>query len=697
MTQSRRARWLLLAPLVAGLFVSARAAQEQNPPPEQPRFRGGANLVRVDAYVAKDGAAVADLTAADFELLEDGVPQRIENFEIIRPRGPAPQSARAEPSTVAESRAMAAEPDSRLFVLFLDVWHVHIEGSFRAKNPMINLLDRVIGQDDMIGLMTPEMSARNVTLARRTASIESLLRDNWFWGQRQRLNTIDPREQEVELCYPDTPGSGSEGIAQEMIDRRRERKTLDAIEDLIIHLEGLRDERKFVMLLSEGWRLPRRDDRLARSLGGNVPKVDPIVVGPDGRMGTGPRTGTQNFDTCERERQRLAAEDLESDFRYLLQRANRANVSFYTIDPRGLAAFDEDLSLRRATNITADRLMLGSRHDSLRELAEVTDGVAVLNTNNVDGALSRILADIGTYYLLGYYSTNTKLDGRFRKLTVRVKRPDVQVRARPGYLAPTEAEAASARVDRLMNGAAPGHSDTPPEFRRALETLTPVRGGTAVRINATAAAGQIWITTELDPATLKKPEWQQGGTARVSIEHETGAEAPIVKEVTLATGQRTFELHETGSGALPPGRYVIRLSVIPTGSSLPLQTTVDVTVPDATALIGRSGLAFRRGPSTGLNYVATADTRFLRTERIRFEVPRLSTDGTVAARLLNRSGQELPLTIAMSERVDDKQHMRLIVADLTLAPLAQGEYVLEVAAEGNGKKETASFGFRIVP
>jgi VWFA-related protein len=698
MITSRVTRWVTLAALVAGVFASSPAAQDPQPRPEQPRFRGGANLVRVDAYVAKDGAAITDLSASDFELLEDGVPQRIENFEIIRPRGPAAQSAREEPSTVAESRAMATAPDARLFVLFLDIWHVHLEGSYRAKNPMINLLDRVIGQDDMIGLMTPEMSARNLTLARRTTSIETLLRDNWYWGQRQRLNTIDPREREIQMCYPDTRGSETEGIAPEMIDRRRERKTLDAVEDLIIHLEGLRDERKFVVLLSEGWRLPRRDDRLARTIDGHVPKVDPIGIGPDGRLGTATRLGgPQNYETCERERQRLAADDLEDDFRRLLQRANRANISFYTVDPRGLTVFDEDLSSPRALDIGTDRAMLGARHNSLRELAENTDGVAVLNTSNIDGALNRMLADIGTYYLLGYYSTNTRLDGKFRKLTVRVKRPDVQVRARPGYLAPTEAEAATARVDRLMNGAAPGHSDTPPEFRRALESLTPVRGGVALRVNATAGAGQIWITTELDAAALKTPEWQHGGTARVSIEHETGAAAPIVKEVTLAAGERSFDLHETGDGTLPPGRYVIRLSMTPTGSSLPLQTTVDVTVPEETALIGKSGMAYRRGPSTGLQYLATADARFQRTERVRFEVPRVAEDATVTARLLSRNGQPLPLTVTMSERTDEKLKLRVVVADLTLAPLAQGEYVLEVTAEADGKKETAAFGFRIVP
>lgn len=680
---------------IALTLSSAPAAQDQAAkPPEQPRFRAGANLVRLDAYVSANGQAVADLTANDFDVLEDGTPQRIESFQVIRPRPSVAQALRAEPNTVAESREMATDPDARIFVMFMDVWHVHLEGSFKAKNPMINLLDRVIGQDDLVGVMTPEMSARNLTLARRTATIEGIFRDNWFWGERQRLNTSDPREQEIQMCYPDVGETA--GVAQEMIDRRRERKTLDAIGDLIIHLEGLRDERKFVILLSEGWQLPPRNDRLARMLGGGIPGREPIGVGSDGRLTKTPPMGAANHDSCERERNRLAAEDFQQDFRTLLQRANRANVSFYSIDPRGLVVFDEDLSLRRATNITADRAMLGARQDSLRELSANTDGVAILNTNNLDGALQRMMADIGVYYLLGYYSTNTRLDGRFRKISVRVKRPNLQVRARPGYLAPTEAEMASARVDRLMNGAPPGYTDTPPEFRRALDSLAPARGNVPVRVQVAAGPGNIWITTEIDAAVMKTPEWEQGGRVRVSMEHERGGAAPIIKELALEPGQRSFSMLEAGD-ALPPGRYVIRLALTPKGGTLPLQTTADVTIPAKAAFMGSTGLASRRGPATGLAYRPTADARFQRTERIRFEVPRLAADGTVTARLLSRNGQPLPLTVALSERTDEQLQLRMIVADLTLAPLAQGEYVLDVALEKDGKTERATYAFRIVP
>src|SRR5918995_7031803 len=150
---------LSLIPLVVLLAASVLAQQQPAAPPDaqqpeqRPRFRGGANLVGLDAYVTIDGAPVTDLTAQDFEVLEDNVPQRVESFELVRPRAPGPQNGRAEPNTVAESRNMAAQSDARLFVLFMDIWHVHVAGSHRSQKPIINLLDRVIGQDDMVGVM----------------------------------------------------------------------------------------------------------------------------------------------------------------------------------------------------------------------------------------------------------------------------------------------------------------------------------------------------------------------------------------------------------------------------------------------------------------------------------------------------------------------------------------------------------------
>jgi VWFA-related protein len=703
-----RARSIALFALLMATSLSAQPPPAQTPPagqeadrPEQPRFRGGANLVRLDAYVTIEDVAPVDLTIQDFEVLEDNVAQRLESFELIRPRPAGAVTTRLEPNTVEEARRMAADPQARLFVLFMDIWHVQMAGSYRAQKPIITLLDQAIGQDDMVGVMTPEMSARNLTFARRLQTVEGILKNHWFWGERDKSVSSDPREEILRFCYPDQ-GEWA-GIAAELISRRREQKTLSAIEDLIIHLEGIREERKFVILLSEGWLMRRQDPQLARVLRQPgtrtaTPPGGPTGIGtdPNGRLQVDVDKGGASWDSCERERNMLAYEDHDNEFMRLLQRANRANVSFYPVDARGLVAFDEPIGPQKPVPITVDADRLRTRQTNLRTLAENTDGFAVLNTNDVTGGVQRIVADTSSYYLLGYYSTNTRLDGKFRRLTVRVKRPNAVVRARPGYLAPTEAELASKRVEALVNGAAPGHSTLPTGFARALERLTPTRGNLPVRVQATAGPAQIWVTTELDAATLKQPEWQSGGRAMIRIEHERGAGPPIEQTIALEPGQRSFSVVPQGV-PIAPGRYIVRLQLTPANGAVPIQTTSDVFVPDATALISQTGLALRRGPSTGLQHVQTADARFRRTERLRVEVPRFADEGTVVARVLGRDGQTLPLVVTLGERLDEQTKLRLIVADLQLAPLAQGEYGLEISLEASGKKESTTYAFRVIP
>jgi hypothetical protein len=333
----------------------------------------------------------------------------------------------------------------------------------------------------------------------------------------------------------------------------------------------------------------------------------------------------------------------------------------------------------------------------LRVVAINTDGHAILNSSHFDRDLQRVVQDTGAYYLLGYYSTNTKLDGRYRRLTVRVKRAGVEVRARPGYLAPSEADMASSRVDALMNGAPPGHTTVTPAVARAFAGLPPVRGMVPLRVQTAAAPAHIWITGELDPAVLKADDWQQGGRVRAIFEHEKGAAARSQAEVALAAGQRTFVLRAPAGVELAPGRYVVRVELLPAGGAIAVQTTTDAFIPEREWLISSSGLTARRGPSTGLQYVPTADARFRRTERIRLEVPRSSAEGQATARLLARDGKPLNVAIALDERTDGDSGQRMLVADVALAPLAQGEYAVEIAVEQGVRKESATYAFRIVP
>ena len=463
-----------------------------------------------------------------------------------------------------------------MFVLFLDQWHVSFEGSAKSAAPVSDFLNRVVGADDLVGVMTPEQPARSLSLTRRSEAIDRMLRDTTGWNQRDRLGALDPREREIHQCYPEDPRRPQfYGVAKEMIERRREQKTLQALDDLISHLGNVREERKFVVLLSEGWVLFKQNERLGAILDADATLSPPTIGVDDGRVATGanrPNAYDRAFESCERERLRLAFVDHELEVRQLSHRANRANVTFYAVDPRGLTAFDDSIGPLRPATPTQDGRRLAARQGGLRELAANTDGAVVLNTNDVKGGLARMMTDLNAYYLMRYYSSNTNLDGRFRRITVRVSRPGVRVRARTGYLAPTETEARAAGVA---------------------------------------------------PRPVILPE---------------GVE-PIVRRAEMT--------------------------------------------------------ALRRGPSTGLTYVRATEPRFRRTERLRIEVMLPVGASATAGRVLTSQRQALPLIVSTSTQVTNGQ--TVTIADVTLAPLAIGEYLLELAYEINGQAQNTTYSFRMIP
>ena len=668
-----------------------------------PRFRSGANLVSVDAYMSKDGVPVTDLRAEDLEVLEDDRPQKIESFRLVQARAAGGITTKPEPMGSVAQRDAASDPESRLFVLYLDQWHVSLGGSARAQAPVSEILNRVISPDDLVGVMTPEMSPQGLNLTRRASAIDRMLRDNWSWGERDKGITSDPRERDLALCYPEDPRQPAlNGVAKELIERRRELKTLQSLDALVSHLGTLRDERKFVVLLTEGWVLFRRNDRLGGVLApmgpGSIPGAAPVGVGTDGKLvvGGNPRDPAGGgLESCDRERVLLSFVDHEYELRQIAQRANRANVSFYIIDPRGLAAFDDTIGPQRPAAPDEDRARLSARQNGVRELAEQTGGVVVLNTNDVRGATARMMADIGSYYLMNYYSTNPKLDGRFRRITVRVKREGVEVRARPGYLAPTEAEARAAGVAAALP---PGsRAALPPAVTRALEMIAPARGNLPVRIQAAGGRDSIRAVVELDPVTLKLPEWATGGTVRLTIDPEKGSgpESQVVTSL-LDPGARSVVLTATGN-PFPPGRYIVRAEVTPKAGRIPIHASTAAMVPPQAAEVGTGLLALRRGPSTGLAYLPTADPRFRRTERLRVEVPLAAAEFAGAARLLTREGQPMPLVATYTTRTDAATMVTFGVAEIVLAPLAAGDYVLELTLTRDKNSEVVAYGFRIVP
>ena len=110
-------------------------------PPQQPVFRTGINIVRVDAIVTdKQGNPVADLKQNDFEILEDGKPQTVETFRFVKADGAAPVEAQRPIRTRADEETAAADEDSRIFVFFLDDYHVRLGSSMAVRKPLVDFI-----------------------------------------------------------------------------------------------------------------------------------------------------------------------------------------------------------------------------------------------------------------------------------------------------------------------------------------------------------------------------------------------------------------------------------------------------------------------------------------------------------------------------------------------------------------------------
>ena len=683
-----RSRVTLALSLAAAAAIAAQSPQD----PTTPTFRSGANYVRVDMYATRDGEAVQDLQASEVEVLENGVPQKIEDFEHVVVRQPGVPTPPRRPEDLRTSREAAADPRSRVFVIFLDTYHTQTEGSTIMRKPLAAFLDRVLGPDDLVALMTPEMAGSDIALSNKTKVIQDIVSTEW-WGRRARIAGQDPKELMYEACLFDARREftlGTDPLLREMVARRREKLTLDALEDLMTHLGGLRDERKAVVLVTEGWLLyqpdPELPNKVAVRMGGPATRVfEPPVRPPSER---GQVTGSNRQD-CQRDAQTLSMMNSDVQFRTMTGDANRGNVTFYPVYARGLASFDAPIGPDYPPPIATDMANMRTRHDHLRTLAVETDGDAIIDTNYIEKGLKRIADDLSSYYLFGYYSTNTRLDGKYRTITVRVKRPDVRVRARRGYRARTAEEVAAAA------DVAAGASAVRPDVLNAFSAIVASNARSTFRIRpaawvspqAAATGAAVWVVGELEFRTRREPAWAGGARADVLLLAADGRRAGSA-DVEIPAGQGAFGVRVPITGSLAPGDYAVRVRL--RGRDAEVSDTTSVTIPGTPSAVGEA-VMWRRGTSTGTQYQRTSDPRFQRSERLRLELPSDATGAT--AKLLDRSGNVMQVPVQVGERSDAAEGIRWIVADVPLAPLAPGDYAVEVAAG----EEVRVTGFRVVP
>jgi VWFA-related protein len=443
--------------LIAATLSVAVLAQQKDPQKEQrPVFRGGTQLVRVDAYpTGKDGRILEGLTADAFEVFENGAPQKVETFEFDRFETWTPDGERKDPRTQQDAYDLAADPSWRVFVIVIDrAAYGTVEGQYMLRGPLHQFLDRELGPKDLFGLLTTENDWTDLTLGQTTTTANALL------DRRDWLNSPE-YEERLEL-ERDCTGP-----------RKRLDDTYTLFEGLVKLLGQVREEKKSILFVSNGLGAPRPGGDSGR---GSGPFGLPIPAAPRGGLAGGAHPGpTGHGDAvggrspaqdCSAERMRLANIDFQQRFHDLLDDAKRANVAFYPISPRGLEAPPIHVNRPGPVSVAQTRGELDAithRNDSLLTLADNTDGLAIVDTNDLGKGIRRIADDMSAYYILGYYPTNPKWDGTVRNIKVRLKSTGKIVRARHQYRAPTEAE-------RSPPPAPP--DPVTPDVRAALNRLT---------------------------------------------------------------------------------------------------------------------------------------------------------------------------------------------------------------------------------
>jgi VWFA-related protein len=223
------------------------------------------------------------------------------------------------------------------------------------------------------------------------------------------------------------------------------------------------------------------------------------------------------------------------DLRAAMTEAVRGGVAIYAFHACGLSpggTLGED-QVAAPCGVTLDQI------DVYRRLASATGGFAVINSNGFDQALTRIVRENSSYYLLGFSSTNDKRDGRYRRLEVRARKPGLTVRTRDGYIAP-------ARSDRLDAGTrstaiTAGEAITSPIRHTGL----PMKVFAAAFKSSKGNRADVLITAEVDGSTLGLTT--NDGSARGQLELAAAAISTSGK-VTYGP-QRAFGL------AIDPGTY----------------------------------------------------------------------------------------------------------------------------------------------
>ena len=409
--------------------ISAQARPAQTPaaqpqPQQQPIFRSTAELVTTDVIVrdAKNDQFMADLKPSDFDVFEDGVKQELASMVLIHGGRAyntlAPPSAPVQEGIILPVARPTNDAAGRVFLLFVDDLHMDFQNTPRIREIFRKMLKNLIHDGDMWGMVSTGTSSISIDLTYDRALLDDAI---------NRISGGGLKPSEII--------KGQEGADGPVELRYRAHVAFTTANQLMQNLEKLHNRRKAVIWVSSGYDFnPFEKSRLKEQLGPCDSGTDASgssnsnCVGANGRVD--PNITPQGSQFADAE--------LVRDMADVTRAANRANATLYTIDPRGLVAGGD---IGENVDPVEWETYVSRTVDSLRTIADLTGGFAVVNQNDFDKALKRIDAETSDYYVLGFYSSNPDPLRRTRRIEVITKRDGVKVWSRTSYsLRPTPAD-----------------------------------------------------------------------------------------------------------------------------------------------------------------------------------------------------------------------------------------------------------------
>jgi VWFA-related protein len=512
---------IVLAMLMPPSLVAQQPQQQPQPQPDQQSsytVKVNSDLVLTNVLVRdKTGAVVRGLTAEDFAIEENGKPQQIASFDFedvdraaaldeATISGKSPNGILGNMNRIATSEQLH---NHRLIVMFFDITSMQPEDLERAQDAARNYINKQMQAADLAAVVSLDTS---LSLDQDfTASKEQLLR--------------------AVNAYSGTQGSGFALGAT---------STTNQVEDTTSFTP---DEEEYNDVNTDHELFAIGD--IARSLAYINEKKSLLYF-----SGGIQRDGIEN----------------QASLHTAVNAAVRANLSIYSVDARGLQAIsplgDASTGSLRGTasyNGAALQNNLDSNFNTQEVMATLssdTGGKAFFDSNDFSPAFERIQQDTSAYYVIGFRSTNTKRDGTYRRLTVRVKRAGLKLEYRPGYYAPADFQH-STREDRERELEEELASDLPAtDVEVYLQAYY-------FRDDNGSGAGRFYVPVSLVVPGSQIPFTKGGDRSKATLD--------IIGEVKNTAGQHIADIRQTVKLAIDASQEVSRKNIqYSTGFSLPL-------------------------------------------------------------------------------------------------------------------------------